>query len=356
MDMNRLINVYEETRARREPRLRKFYEGSIPFLVVQQPPPTFYTHCNTIEELYEANISSFEKWVELPWTDDLPCLEPWIGTGIYANAFGCDYFWRENESPAVHYKYHRIEEVGNIAYPDWRTSIVMRMVLDTIDLMKEKTSGRVPIALTDTQSPFDTATLILDAAEFFTACYAEEKIVMGFMAKLTDLLIEFSRVQIQHIGDAALAKPGHIMTSGTFLRGISISDDNLAVSSPVINERISLPFNQKIAEAFGGLAIHSCGRWTHTMKLLKNYSGIFMIDCAASREVDPNPNSPHEIHDALQGTGIIAKVRVGADWRGHISQLAGDGFRLILHLPYSEADAGKNYRDAYKLLSRVYAC
>ena len=218
-----------------------------------------------------------------PWSDELPHLQAWFGTGVYANAFGCEYLWREGEAPDSHVRYHHIEEVRGLPRPDWRGSPVMRMVLDCIDVLKERTRGRIPIALTDTQSPFDTATLVLDTSEFFTACYTEEETAHELMNTIADLVIEFSREQARHIGDELVSRPGHVMPSLPGFRGITLSDDNLAVSSPLINERFSLPCNQRIADALGGVAVHSCGAWDHTMKLLPG-RGVMGIDCAVSRE------------------------------------------------------------------------
>lgn len=288
----------------------------------------------------------------------MPYLQPWIGTGVYANAFGCEYVWREGEAPACHYRYHRMEELDGIEQRRWQDSPIMRMVMEAIERLKEAMEGRIPIALMDTQSPFDTATLIMDAAEFFAACYPDEERVKRLMGMITKLLIEFSREQERVIGEELVARPGHIMPSGTFLRGISISDDNLAVSSPYINERISLPYDQIIAEAFGGLAIHSCGPGTKTMALLKEKCpGVMMIDCAVSRDADPNPNKLEGIREALAGTGIVAKVRIGKgeeEVRAVAERLVDKRLPLVVEIPYEEGRAERNYKTAWELLARVY--
>lgn len=357
MDIDWIIEKYLQRKEERSKKLNEFFEGDRGFLVVQKPPGKVWENCNEIKTMTHENLAAFAEHLEYEWTDDLPYLEPWFGVGVYANAFGCEYMWRNGESPATHYKYHKIEEVKGIEYPDWQKSEIMQMVLNGIDDLKEKSKGSLPICLTDTQSPFDTATLILDAAEFFTACYTDEEIVMDFMGKITDLIIEFSKIQAERIGNGLLSKPGHIMTSETFLRGISLSDDNLAVSSPTINEKIALPFNEKIAKVFGGLAVHSCGEWVHTMKLLSNYENIFMMDCAVSKGCDPNPNKPSEVKEAMKGSGIITKVRISEeDIEKVIDEIADPDLKLILHIKYP-GDSGameSNYKRAYEKLSAVY--
>ncbi|TFG66365.1 MAG: hypothetical protein E4H27_10035 [Anaerolineales bacterium] len=324
---------------------------------MQKVPGDLWGACNTIEEIYQNNIRYFADSVAFDWSDDLPYLEPWIGTGVYANAYGCDYLWRDDNAPDVHYRYHHIEEVRDLPYPDYHQSPVMQMVLECIDVLKERTFGQLPICLTDTQSPFDTATLILDAAEFFTACYTHRDIVLDFMDKITNLIIEFSQVQAERIGDTLWTKPGHIMPASPSYRGISISDDNLAVSSPKINEIISLPSNQKIADAFNGVAIHSCGKWAHTMAKLKDMQNVIMVDCAVSREVDPTPNAPASVREAMKGSGIITKVRVGGDMPNVmriLDALFDPSLKLIVEINYSATDAERNYKLVRDKLSALY--
>jgi Uroporphyrinogen decarboxylase (URO-D) len=358
--VNQLADQYQRRSEQRLAKLNSFFGSTHGgFLILQRPPMSLWGTCNDVETIYRNNIDAMDAWLAVEATDELPYLEPWIGTGIYANAFGCEYVWRDNDAPAVHYRYHRIDEVRGITKPDWRaTSPIMRMVLDCIDRLKEGTQSRFPIALTDTQSPYDTATLILDACELFACCYEEPETVRHFMQQITDLLIEFSREQIRHIGDNLVARPGHIMTGVPGGRGISISDDNLAVGSPKVNLDISMPFNQQIADAFGGVAIHSCGCWTGTMKHLSRFPGVFMVDCAGERVCDPNPNTVEAIRDAMAGQGIITKVRFGANMETAIPairQLADKRLRLVIDIGYDAPNAQRNYDLVRRTLEEAYA-
>ena len=363
MEISQIIDRYQQKKAEKEKGILQFLgasnqPGSRKFMVIQHPPTDMYGACNSIEQVYRNNIANFENMLRLEWTDELPFLEPWIGVGVYATAFGGVYKWREDNAPDTYYAYHQIEEVKNVEYPDYRKSPIMGMVLDCIDYMKEKTLGQLPISCTDTQSPFDTATLILDAAEFFTACYTHEEIVFNFMKKVTDLIIEFSNVQGQRIGGDLWIRPGHIAVSSTAYRGLSISDDNLPVSSPKINQKVAFPFDQMLADAFNGLAIHSCGNWAKTMARLDQMKNILMIDCAVSKVCDPTPNIPSEVRDSMKGKGIITKVRVGNDLAEVIPQveaLANPDLKLIIELTYDETMAERNYKTVKDKLEELYS-
>jgi hypothetical protein len=358
MEMNRLLDLYQNRRAEREPIMDDFLNGKRKYLLIQRPPSAMWGACNSIEQIYENNILYVEQQLQLPWTDELPYLEPWIGTGIYATAFGCEYKWREDNAPDVHYRYHKIEDVRGIEKPDYRKSPVMQMALDCIDTFLERTRGELPICLTDTQSPFDTASLILDAAVFLEACYSEPETVHAFMQVVTDLIIQFSQVQQDRIGEGRVAKPGHIMPASPAYKGISLSDDNLSFCSPVMNQKIPLLYDQQIADAFGGLALHSCGVWDTTMKRLAGMRNVLMVDCAVSPDCDPNPNHPANVRSALQGSGIILKARVGGNLDAAVSildELADPDLPLVVEFNYEPATAERNYKVLDEKLAVLYA-
>jgi hypothetical protein len=364
MDLPEILDLYARRRAEREARLRAFYDSDRPgFLVVQHPLAELlkvFGACNTVEDIYRNNIAYVEEKLKLDWTDDLPFLEPWIGTGVFANAFGCEYHFRDDNAPHVRYRYHKIDELRDIDYPDWRQSPIMSMVLDCIDCFRQRTRDGLPIALTDTQSPFDTATLVLEAAEFFTACYAEPEIVAEFLNKIADLIVEFSEVQRERIGPNLFAQPGHLMPSFVGGPGISISDDNLAVSSPQVNRRFALPMNERLAVHFGGLAIHSCGVWTHTIAMLRDYQNLTAIDCAVGHgrgDHDPNTNPPADVRRVVAGSNLIVKARFDSDLEkalAALDELASPEMRLIAHIGYDPEHAERNYRRVTERLESIY--
>jgi hypothetical protein len=356
-DARELGDLYQLRREQREGRLRRFFAGTgEPFLVFQNAGLSIYNHCNTLEDLVAANVEYMGRALAMEYSDSLPYMEPWMGTGVFANAYGCEYVWRDNESPACHYRFHQLEELAGVQRPDWRGSEIMQRVLTCIDRLKEATEGRLPIAMTDTQSPFDTATLVLDAAELFMGCYAEPELVGSFMSGIADLVIEFSRVQAERIGPELLAEPGHLMGAAVGLKGIAIADDNLAVSSPEINRRMALPLDERIGQTFGGIAIHSCGNWARTMRLMKDYPSIRMVDCALPTNPDPTPNVPEEVRDALRGTGIVAKVRIGNDFEKSLpvlDRVLAPDMKLIVEFPLDVQRERENYELIHRHVSQA---
>ncbi len=353
-DLEKLTDMWHARREERAQKILDFYAGKRSWIILQRPAYLVFGQCNSIQEIVANNLRQMETWLAAGWSDELPHLEPWIGTGVYANAFGCGYLWRQGEAPDVRARFASIEQVRGIERPDWRRSPVMAMVLEAIDALKERTKARFPISSTDPQSPYDTATLVLDTSEFFTACYTEPETVQSFVDIITDLLIEFTRVQWDRIGDGLVARPGHSIPSDTRLSGITLSDDNLAVASPLINERVSLPADRRLSEEFGGLFLHSCGTWHHTMRAAATVGGATGICCALQRATDPTPNDAAQVGDALSGTGVMVHARFGPDLESLLAdlpKLARPGVRIMVDILRPEPDeAAWNARaeEAYK--------
>jgi len=285
-------------------------------------------------------------------------MQPWFGTGLYANMFGCDYVWRVGEAPAVHYKYHDIDEIRNIEKPCWSKSEIANLVLDTIKYFKERTGNAIPIVWSDTQSASDTATLILDACETFSGCITEPETMMRFMKMINDLVIEFCQVQSDLIGDAII-HPGHTFASNNAFSGAAISDDNLAVASPDVNSRFNLVLDEEIGRAMGGVAIHSCGDYTHTMPLIKEVApSCVAIEVAVDHAYDPNPNDPVRVRDRIAGSGIHLQVRVTGETEEMIEtigKMLHPDLKMIVLPRYVDLPTCKrNYEALDNLLSSYY--
>ncbi len=358
MPLTTLVDRYQKLRADRDGRQRAFAEGRRPYLIFHTPPASIWGDIRTPEACFAANIQYVARCLDTA-SDDLPALEPWFGTGVYANMFGCPYVWREDNAPAVHYRYHTLDEVAGLPKPRWADSEIARLVLDTIRYFKARTGDAIPIVWTDTQSASDTATLVLDACEVLAGCITEPQAVLKFMGTINELVIEFSQVQAELIGDA-IVHPGHIMLNGAGLRGMSISDDNLAVASPDVNRRINLPMNDQIGQAMGGVAIHSCGCFSHSMAMVPEVCpSCVAIDCALDGRIDPNPNEPEAVRDALAGTGIALHARMAGgldDVIARVKRLLHPDLRLIVHAGFADApDSHRRYEALDTLLAEYYA-
>jgi uroporphyrinogen-III decarboxylase len=131
------------------------------------------------------------------------------------------------------------------------------------DHFVSETGGRYPVAITDLQGPLDTAYMIWEPSAFMLAMYDHPKEVHHLMRLVTDLIIRYVKEQRARSPEFL---PCHFpplwLPDG---RGISVSDDGLAVISPKLYKEFCLPYMNELSEEFGGVMIHSCGDFTHQL-------------------------------------------------------------------------------------------
>jgi uroporphyrinogen-III decarboxylase len=205
-----------------------------------------------------------------------PFLEPWHGVGIYADAFGSETSWPEDDYPWTEPFINNISEINKLEPKKIENSPLMEKVLNTIFLFKEKTNGKIPISLTDTQSPLDTASLIVRTDELLVGLYTNPKIIHKLLNQITSLIITFSKMQLDIIGEN-VALPGHLFPYGA-KKGIAISDDLAAMVSPEIYREFFVPYLSEISKEFGGLYLHSCGNFQHNLEAILEIDGLLGIN------------------------------------------------------------------------------
>ncbi len=138
------------------------------------------------EKMLEHQMYNIEQTLRLD-SDWVPFLEPWHGVGIYADAFGSKTSWPEDDS-----------------------------------------------------------SLIVRTEELLTGCYTHPEAVHHLLELITDLIIDFSKIQLEQIGENK-AIPGHLFPAGGS-RGISVSDDNCSMVSPDIYRRFLSPISAESPE------------------------------------------------------------------------------------------------------------
>ena len=352
------VDKYEATHAEREAKAAAFADGSRPYMIFQPPAlAPIYGNVRSSEDCFRVNVEYTLNSLELP-SDHLHAFEAWFGTGVIPNVYGCPYVWRDDDAPCVHYRYHELDEVRGLRHPHWSEGEITKLVMETIRYFKARTGDTIPIQLTDTQSAHDNATLILDAAVVFSSCLLEPELILEFMRGINQVTIDFSKAQVEEIGDA-LVRPGRIMVSSAGYSGISLADDNLFVGSPATNAAINFPLNQEFGAAMGGVAIHSCGNWSHSMHLLKDLvPSCVAIDCAVDHDMDPNPCPPEKVRDAIAGTGIPLHARMTGDTEKMletVKRLLHPDLRLIVRPICTDLEmAERNYAALESLLSDYY--
>ena len=272
-------------------------------------------------------------------------LTPWYGIGAVAGAFGIEYIWKEGQAPAVRPAFQSVKEALDCATVPVSQSPIGSCAIEMIDYFLEETSGRIPMSLTDTQSPLNIAGNVVDMSSFFLEMFDDPEAVKAFLMKLAGLLAEFTREQIERIG-GALAWPGHGYASCRAFEGLGMSDDNALMISAEQYLEFAAPAVEFLAERFAGSTFHSCGDWSDKAETVKTLRGLRMVDGAFSAATDPTPNRPEPIAEAFANSGIVVNARIVGDCQTvveNVRRLWKPGMKLIVvtfcQTPEEQAEA-----------------
>jgi hypothetical protein len=252
----------------------------------------------------EAQLEEIEGQAKLRG-DLVPALCPTLGVIAIPSAFGAEVVWWENDFPAVRPVIgDRPELIGELRRPGVTDGELGR-ILDYTRLFIEKTGGRFPVRLADLQGPLDNAALIFGHTPFLQALVTHPREVHRLLELVTDLMIEFARTQRELVrGLGAEFVPSGFQPWLPDGLGLSVANDVGLMLSPGLHDEFSVPYLNRISDAFGGVYIHSCGDWTHLFPSLEKVRGLKGLEFGGSE-------APYErVLDRFGGKTVLA-CRVG---------------------------------------------
>jgi hypothetical protein len=304
------FEAYADYEASLLERCRVFWKAESGVLVWRRMriAEVFSWGCRDMKASLEWQLGGLQKSME--FKADVPnFIVPWYGIGTVAGAFGADYIWKKKQAPAIRPKFGSVREALQYKSMPVSQTHIGRHTLEMIDYFLDKTNGRVPMSLTDTQSPLNIACNVVQMSSFFIEMLDNPQAVKTLLNRLAELLVEFTQEQIGRIGDA-LVWPGHGYCSCRSFEGLGMSDDNALM----ISGRQYLDFAVSAVEIaggpFGGSAFHCCGNWKDKIEAVKKIKGLRMVDGAFSAATDPSPNPPEPFGEAFANTGIVVNARI----------------------------------------------
>jgi hypothetical protein len=272
----------------------------------------FSDRCRDMKWSLALQLGALQKSME--YKMDVPnFLEPWYGIGTTASAFGMDYIWNQGQAPAMKAKFQNTEkanEYDNIT--SVKDTSVGRHTLSMIEYFIEKTQGKLPVSLCDVQSPLNAAGIIIDVNNFLMDTLINPESVKNFLKQLAELIIDFTKEQLKILGDN-IVWPGHGFPSSRVFSGFGSSDDNIVMLTDEAYKDLVIPSLVLMSGPFGGSVFHSCGNWSQKAKVIKQISGLQMVDGAFTIETDPDPNPPELIRDTFSHAGITVCARMVGD-------------------------------------------
>jgi len=308
-----------------------------------------------VKEVFAADAIDRRKSLEwqlgalqesMKYKADVPnFLEPWYRIGTLAAAFGFDYIWEPGQAPAVNGKFNSLDELLAAPVMPVKDTPIGKHTLEMIDYFLEQTKGRLPMSYCDIQSPLNVISNIVDSNQFYIDFFLNPDNMKLALDKVADLLIDFTAIQREKIGEC-LAKPGHGFASSRMFDGFGMSDDTVVMLSNDIYVDTVIPSFVKAGKPFGGAVFHSCGNWSGKKEDIVKIDGIRMADGAFSLATDPDANPTEGFADAFARTGIVLNARIvgGVDViEQKVRELWKPGMKLIVvtycETPQQQAEA-----------------
>lgn len=340
------FEAYSDYEASLLDRCRDFWQADSGVLVHRRMriAEVFSHGCRDMKASLEWQLGGLKKSME--FKADVPnFLTPWYGIGPVASAFGVDYIWKEGQAPAVRPPLKNVREALDYPAVAVSESAIGCGAIEMIDYFLDKTGGRVPMSLTDTQSPLNIAGNVVEMSSFFLEMFDDPKTVKAFLMKLAELLAEFTRDQIERIGQS-IVWPGHGYASCRSFEGLGMSNDNALMISGDQYIEFAGPAFELLAGSFAGAAFHSCGDWSGRADKIRTMRGLRMVDGAFSAATDPTPNRPESFAEAFANTGIVVNARIVGDCETiteTVRKLWRSGMKLIVvtycQAPEEQAEA-----------------
>jgi hypothetical protein len=247
---------------------------------------------------YKADIANF--------------LEPWYGIGTLASAFGIDYLWPDRQAPVVPHAFASIQDVLAVNPTPIDQTDIGKHTLNMIEYFLEKTKGQLPISLTDTQSPLNALSFLVDTNAFYMGFIDAPDALKEMLERLVPFQIDFVQKQLNLIGNA-IAWPGHGFASSRAFCGLGMSDDIMTLLSPPQYAEFGIPSMSQCSQPFGGPVVHSCGNWCDKVSTVKEIKGLVMIDGAFTPQTDPTPNDTQPFKEAFHNSPVVLNTRMVGD-------------------------------------------
>ena len=205
------------------------------------------------------------KMREIVPDDQVPFLQVFSGTEIFAQAFGCRVHFPEDNMPFALPCVNSVEEAAKIKTPSLssesleRTFRIARRLRDVYP--------DAPLGLPDIQSPFDIAALIWNKGDFFPSCIDEPEAVLELCAKVEEVLVKFLDTWFHEFGTDYIAHYPDIFMRG----GLTLSEDEAGTIGPEMFRTFCLPALERLSAHFGGIAVHCCAdserQWDNFVKI-----------------------------------------------------------------------------------------
>ena len=232
----------------------------------------------SLEERAQMGRRVFEldcRYAEEIGDDRVPMLHPWSGTEVFAAAFGCQIHRAVDNMPFALPAVHNAAEADRLEEPAIEGG-PLGDIFWLCDRMLELCGPGFPVRICDVQSPFDISALIWEKSRFFVALVETPAAVHRLLQKVTDTMIRFLRAFKARYPDCCLVHYPNLWMPPEY--GICLSEDDIGSISVRHFREFCLPYLQQLADAFGGISMHSCAHSQHQWDNFLRLPGLHYLN------------------------------------------------------------------------------
>jgi len=209
--------------------------------------------------MFNYQMAKIEKHLEMYDDAYIPFLMPWYGTGVLGSGFGVEIKFNDYMDPTAYLPIiDKVEQLKDLKRPDPEKDGLMPRTLNAIRYMRANSD--LPVGVTDCQGPLTTALQVIGYDKMSYWMYDHPNELHEFMDMVTDVLIEWVKLQKKLAGQK-LDDDAYVLGTKvpTGYGGVWFSDDDSIIFGTDLYKEFIVPYNSKMLKAFGGGSIHYCG-------------------------------------------------------------------------------------------------
>jgi hypothetical protein len=232
------------------------------------------------------------------------------GTGILPSLFGVEMFIMPRETntlptnrPLAGGK-EAIKALLDRGIPDIHTRLgakVFEMGERFLAMMKDYPGIQRYVRLyhPDVQGPIDVCELLWGSGIFVDLVDAPE-LVSDLLNLVTETYIAFMREWFTLVPASTYSAHWSLMHKGA----IMLRDDSAMNVSPRMFKKFIEPYDQRLLTAFGGGAIHFCGRGDHYIEHISKMQGVYAVNMSQPEYNDLEKIFQHTIDKGIKLLGL----------------------------------------------------
>ena len=292
--------------------------------------------------------------------DYIPSFFPGCHNATIPNMFGAREIIKGEDCTCERLLPKGYEQIAELPEPRIEKGSLAHGWLEMQRYVLEETEGRFPVHVIDMQGPVDVAGQLVGYDQLYLAAMEAPELYEKLLNATTDAFIMFWRAQQKLLGASFVGTHlwGHNYMPLEFGATASV-DSMVMISGPFFEEHFA-PYLERIAAQFGGITVHSCGKFGGMIPNLMRTKGLRGVNASemsvkqlAEAGVDGRVvilagNHIDTIDDMvryLKDNGLRADLTLWGVWPWHET----GGFKMPED--WTEADKSSVQRKNEKLLA-----